>query len=141
MGLGTSHDCWHGAYSAFTRWRNTLAEAAEHEIVDIPCDRFGSFPGAKVLMHERWTAENFEGEWPDGVPEDPLLILLIHSDSSGVIKAEHAPWLAERLERLLPAIPEDLDLGGHIGNMRAKTEQFIKGLREAAEKGEDVEFG
>lgn len=21
MGLDTSHDCWHGAYSAFTRWR------------------------------------------------------------------------------------------------------------------------
>ena len=28
MGLDTSHGCWHGAYSAFTRWRTVLAQAA-----------------------------------------------------------------------------------------------------------------
>src|SRR5437016_2133419 len=28
MGLDTTHDCWHGAYSAFMRWRTKLAEVA-----------------------------------------------------------------------------------------------------------------
>jgi hypothetical protein len=28
MGLDTSHGCWHGAYSAFSRWRTKLAEVA-----------------------------------------------------------------------------------------------------------------
>lgn len=28
MGLDTSHNCWHGAYSAFHRWRCKLAEVA-----------------------------------------------------------------------------------------------------------------
>lgn len=28
MGLDVSHDCWHGAYSAFHRWRHGVAKAA-----------------------------------------------------------------------------------------------------------------
>lgn len=28
MGLDTSHNCWHGAYSAFDRWRKEIAKAA-----------------------------------------------------------------------------------------------------------------
>lgn len=28
MGIDTSHDCWHGAYSAFMRWRQEIARAA-----------------------------------------------------------------------------------------------------------------
>jgi hypothetical protein len=31
MGLDTSHDCWHGAYSAFMRWRSELCRAAGQE--------------------------------------------------------------------------------------------------------------
>ena len=33
MGLDTTHDCWHGSYSAFAIWRKKLAEAA-----NIPLD-------------------------------------------------------------------------------------------------------
>jgi hypothetical protein len=35
MGLDTSHDAWHGAYSAFTRWRNTVAAAAGYAVWDV----------------------------------------------------------------------------------------------------------
>ena len=28
MGLDTTHDCWHGAYSAFMRWRQEIARIA-----------------------------------------------------------------------------------------------------------------
>lgn len=64
------------------------------------------------------------GEW-DKVPEDPLLILLAHSDCEGKIKHEHAEILANRLEEL-----DNKDV----------TFRFIKGLRRAAKEGKDVEF-
>ena len=32
MGLDTTHDCFHGAYSAFSRWRNAVAEAAGYMV-------------------------------------------------------------------------------------------------------------
>lgn len=28
MGLDTSHDCWHGSYSSFHRWRCMIAQEA-----------------------------------------------------------------------------------------------------------------
>jgi len=31
MGLDTSHDAWHGAYSAFMRWRTEIARC-----IDVP---------------------------------------------------------------------------------------------------------
>lgn len=136
MGLDTSHDCWHGAYSAFTRWRNILAETAGYEVVVMD----GYIPQPKIVAAAYWTDKNFQGEWPDGPPEDPLLILLVHSDCDGVIKAAHAPFLADRLERLLPEIAEDLDGGGHVGFARETTQKFIDGLRAAADAGEDVDF-
>jgi hypothetical protein len=34
MGLDTTHDCWHGAYSAFMRWRRKLAEVAGYPPLD-----------------------------------------------------------------------------------------------------------
>ena len=61
---------------------------------------------------------------------DPLMYLLIHSDCDGVIKPEHGAPLADRLEELLPFVED-----------KQRTEQFIAGLREAAQADEDVEFG
>ena len=29
MGLDTTHDCWHGPYSMFMRWRTAIAAAAQ----------------------------------------------------------------------------------------------------------------
>jgi hypothetical protein len=136
MGLDVSHDCWIGAYSAFGTWRNELAEVAGYKIV--PGDL--GFPVPEIWFHEQWTKENWQGEWPDGLPEDPLLVLLIHSDCDGIIPVKAAPFLAERLEQLLPKLPE-VDAPGHIGNWREKTQWFIDGLRAAADEGEDVEFG
>ena len=134
MGLDTTHDCWHGAYSAFARWREKIAEVAGFQLSE------GERP-------EYWSAEMetlygnnprvLQGEWKEP-PRDPLLVLLVHSDCDGLIKAEHCAPLADALEALLPKL--DGDGGGHIGLYREKTEQFIAGLREPADLGEDVEF-
>lgn len=122
MGLTTTHDCWHGAYSAFMRWRTKIAEVAG----------FGR-------LTDR---EGFGGTipWPSDPERDPLVYLLNHSDCDGEIAAEHCAPLADALEALLPALDRAGDGSGHIGPYGAKTRQFIAGLRAAAEAGEPVEL-
>lgn len=140
MGLDTSHDCWHGAYSAFNRWRNHLAELAGYAIRRVEQDT--PMPPMNTVMID-WghlPPNALEGEWPT-LPDDPLLILIAHSDCDGIIKAEHTGPLADRLDELLPLLADMPPDGGHIGDWSEKTRQFIDGLRTAAKAGEDVEFG
>lgn len=134
MGLDTDYGCWRGAYSAFTRWRNKLAEVAGYPLVR---DDHG-YEYAGVVNDPRWTDANFQGEW-SLPPEDPLLILLVHSDCDGTIPAKLVPFLRMRLEQLLPLLPDE-DNGGHIGNWRDKTQAFIDGLAKAEADGEGVDF-
>jgi hypothetical protein len=120
MGLNTSHDCWNGAYSAFHRWRMKLCEVAGYgQLAD-----YRGFGGSVP--------------WPDN--GDILLVLLTHSDCDGEIAAEDCGPLADRMEELLPALRVAGNGGGHIGLYADATEQFINGLREAAEAGEPVDF-
>ena len=121
MGLDTSHDCWHGAYSAFHRWRSKLMEVAHQRDLMQMQNYGGNVPWAKL-------------------GKDPLIILLNHSDCDGIIEAKDCAPLADRLEELLPALREAGDGGGHIGGYAEKTQQFIDGLRLAASEGEDVDF-
>lgn len=116
MGLDTTHDCWHGAYSAFHQWRKAVAKA-----VDINIEEMEGFTGGKP--------------WP--ATEDPLWILLDHSDCDGDIPYEYTKALADRLEQLLPKIKYQKT--GHLWHGEA-TERFIKGLRLAHSRGEAVEF-
>ena len=134
MGLDTSHGCWHGAYSAFARWRRELARAAGYRILE------PSFDSPDYdLPWDMFENKNYQGEW-DTVPgDDPLLYLLVHSDCDGVIHPEQGVHIARRLESLLPLLDESAS-GGHLTSVRAKTQQFIDGLKAAAAAGEDVEF-
>ena len=128
MGLDTSHDCWHGPYSAFTRWRNEVARAAGYQVGP---NRDGF---ATVLIDwDQFPMKNYQGEW-DKVPDDPLILLIAHSDCDGVIYPEHAALLADRLTELLPLLKDS----HHV--YRQKTEQFIRGLRSASERGEKILF-
>lgn len=138
MGLDTSHDCWHGAYLAFMRWRNALELAA-----GIPQREFDGGHGYKWKAADiDWnsvTLAQLNGEW-DKWPDDPLMILIVHQDCEGKIAAVHCGPLADRLEQLLPKLAEMGNGGGHIGAYVDETKQFIAGLRAAAEAQEDVEF-
>lgn len=113
MGLDTSHNCWHGAYSSFNRWRTKLCEVAGYGRLD---DREGF--GGKV-------------QWPD---DDALVILLAHSDCDGEIEWKDCEAIAVRLEQLMPA----LKVAGYDHAERAQ--QFIHGLRDAAIDKENVDF-
>lgn len=130
MGLDTSHDCWHGAYGAFHRLRNAIAEAA-----DWPMNEDGS---DYLLPFDELQDKNYSGDW-DRVPgDDPLIVLLAHSDCDGVIHPEHGRHIAKRLRELAPLLP--VEGGGHIKSMRGDTLQFAEGLERAAAAGEDVVF-
>ncbi len=133
MGLDTSHDAWHGAYSAFSRWRHELAKVAGYQVARIE----GQIHETTLIDCGHIVDKNYYGEW-DEAPDDPLIMLIAHSDCEGVIHPQHATLLADRLTELLPLLTGDG--GGHIGSYREKTEQFIKGLRLAVERGEDVDF-
>lgn len=139
MGLDASTESgvelWRGAYSAFTRWRNQLAEAAGYTVAPGP----GPYriPGP-ALDWDNLTEANGAGDW-ETTPADPLLVLLAHSDCDGHILPAQAGPLADRLTELLPLLPAGTG-GGHIGDWRVTTQTFIDGLRAAAEAGERVEF-
>jgi hypothetical protein len=140
MGLDTSHDCWHGAYSAFGRWRLAVAEAAGYMVVPVKWPDLGYETDSVMLEWHRYEEKNYKGEW-DEMPADPLILLIVHSDCDGEIKPEHAGPLADRLEELLPKLTDEG--GGHIaarGGYAGATKKFIAGLREAAAAGETVDF-
>src|SRR6185369_10798090 len=103
MGLDTTHDCWHGSYSAFTRWRNTIAEVAGYSLMDPTPEEQARYCFSKHPMIE-WDGienKNYRGDWSQ-MPGDPLIVLIAHSDCDGVIHPEHGRPLADRLEGLLP---------------------------------------
>ena len=132
MGLDTTHDCWHGAYSAFSRWRNQLASVAGYGFFK-DADGFES-----ALVDWGHLQGNLQGDW-DETPTDPLLVLIAHSDCDGYIYPQQAMPLADRLEELIPLLPEGDD-GGHIGDWREKTQRFVDGLRLAARRKQKVGF-
>jgi hypothetical protein len=145
MGLWCSHDCWDGSYSAFLRWRHTVAQAAGYKIREANDEEraVGIYSPTVDIDWDMFKPEHYQGEWGGFVPgDDPLLYLIVHSDCDGVIHPEQGVHIAARLEQLLPKL--DDSGAGHIardGGMKAVTQRFIDGLRKAHANGEDVEFG
>jgi hypothetical protein len=138
MGLDTSHNCWHGAYGSFSRWRDELARVAGYEFRQLESE-FKPFPDVDWdKYHADLINGPLMGRW-DETPEDPLLVLIVHSDCDGWIYHAQTKALADRLTELLPLL-SDANAGGHIGHWHEKTQQFIDGLLLAHELGEDVEF-
>lgn len=136
MGLDTSHNCWHGAYGSFSRWRAELARVAGYPVVAHP----GLGESAYELPWDMFEPENYQGEWDSPPGDDPLLYLLVHSDCDGVIHPEQGVHIAARLEQLLPLLDDAKSVGHLAPSIKDKTQQFIDGLRAAAAAGEDVDF-
>ena len=98
MGLHVSHGTWEGAYSAFTRWRNRLAEVAGYWVCKIDYDNDGKCydPEVPIIDWGHVTRDQLLGEWAE-TPDDPLIVLIAHADDDGVIHPEQAGPLADRL--------------------------------------------
>lgn len=131
MGLDTTHDAFHGAYSAFNRFRTIICEAAG-----------GSYPPHK---DEKLDPRMFY--LPDGADTKypGLWEFLTHSDCDGEISPEKCKQVADDLEALLPKIAEVAlkEEGGHIahqGGYVEVTKKFIAGCRQAHQLNETLEF-
>jgi len=151
MGLDITHGAWHGAYSAFHRWRCELAKYAglpPLEYMEYFYDKDSAFSllefkfpnGDELAMAElRRLKAQLPIKW-SCLKKRPLFTLLTHSDCEGYINWKACKPLAEDLKKILDSIPEDVDLGGHIGNFRKKTQTFIDGCMAAYEAKEKLEF-
>ena len=140
MGLDTSHDCWHGAYSAFHRFRQNLAAA-----IGIDLLKMASFVPDGIA-------------WPSK-KDEPLVSLLNHSDCDGSIPVKELIPLANRLDEVANIIeqgppPNDCSgfsmtatslevTGGHLmrnGGTAESARIFAKGCRLAASQRQVVRF-
>jgi hypothetical protein len=128
MGLDTTHDCWHGPYSQFMRWRS-------HLHTQIQTERTGNSPSLGLDDYYD-LAKSKTRPWPYESESDPLDFLMSHSDCDGEIPATMCGPLADALAGLLERMPRR----GFYDVARPATERFIAGLRRAAEAGEAVEF-
>ena len=72
MGLDTSHNAWHGAYSSFSHWRDALCNAAGWTLEPTKYEDGFKASWPKEIDAESLTEENFQGKW-DQWPDDPLL--------------------------------------------------------------------
>ena len=121
MGLDTSHDCWHGPYSAFRRFREKIAEVA-WGVTDCYSDD-----------------ERFDKMVSDNA-SDGLLAIVDHSDCDGEIEPARQLALAERLEQ----IADRLDTGANSQvrgeGFSVAARRFAAGLRAANAAGEAVVF-
>lgn len=150
MGLDTSHNCWQGAYSAFMRWRRELAKVAGLPPLDL-MEGFFSVDGGysnnpffeqrskdKAEGHNEHIWDSLPIKW-ESLKPSALHSLLNHSDCEGEIAWQDCEPIADELEKLIPLMPQG-EAGGHIGNWRDKTKQFVDGLRLAHKSKENVNF-
>lgn len=151
MGLDISHDCWHGAYSAFMRWRKMIARAAglpplelmegffnPNEVLENPFFMPLTYGDETTKSRLKDLAGYLPISW-ECLKPNPLYILLHHSDCEGEIGWEDCIWIAKELENLMQNIPDE-DGGGHIGNYKEKTQKFIDGLKLASSQKENIKF-
>ncbi len=136
MGLDTTHDCWHGAYSAFMRFRQAIAKCI----------------GIDDLMKMQGYGPNTVGIPWASLPYDPLHKLLYHSDCSGHLEVEDLIPIAERLEAIIHSLTTYDTLNEPVGHLAAvdpsrhaygtagAAKRFAAGCRLAASLGERVEF-
>jgi len=158
MGLDVSHDAFHGAYSAFNRFRMAVCWAAggsfpphvlperlkelklEEEKNPNYWDEKRDPPKAGIACHNWWYV-------PDGVTKEThpgLYLFLSHSDCDGTLTPDECRLVASDLEKLVDVIGQfPLSDEGHIrrdGGYRAVLERFIAGCRLAAERNEVMDF-
>ena len=135
VGVVVSCSCFKGTYGEFDNLRLVWAQVAGYGITD-----FSHEGGPKVpnIPYDRFSEADMMGEWPEGAPDDPLIILLAHMETAGRIKAEHCGYLADRLEE----IQLHMSRGSIITpSWVLLTQQFVQGLRYAASHHQDVHFG
>lgn len=146
MGLDTTHDAFHGAYSAFNRLRQEVARAVGGSY---PPHYLRSYDGKlaedkneRLILDDRLDPNRFYT--PDDVTRKShpgLWEFLSHSDCDGEIAPDMCAKVADDLEPLLDKMPEVG--GGHIaarGGFREVLRKFVAGCRAAHAEGVPLLF-
>jgi len=157
MGLGISHNAWHGGYHSFHRWRVYIAS-----LENIPLELMeGYWDGTIFGIHKieeevralethEWDKtiidvlindilNNFPLKWSAFKPS-PLHKLFCHSDCDGYINWKYLEDIYKKLEILIKKIPKDLDFCGPVGNVKEKTQAFIDGCKKAFNAKQHLQF-
>lgn len=150
MGLDTTHNCWHGSYSAFNRWREQVAYLAGLPPLGLmegfyhPPESGMSVlfcgPGEPLALQKMMRLHRYLPIKWSCLKSEVLKRLLNHSDCDGKIGFVWVGRIADRLEQLFPLVDQLPTSNEGRLEWRQRTEQFIKGLRLAHEKREDVGF-
>lgn len=120
MGLDTSHNCWHGPYSAFGKFRSSLA--AQIGIGDLDeYDGYGKEGGKDIKSIEH-----------------DLMPLFDHSDCDGVLIVEDSKRIANGLNQVLDNFNEKIEKNPE--ELKRLIIQFRDGLLDAISRDEIVEF-
>lgn len=148
MGLIFSHGAWNGGYSGFMTWRKKVAQVAGLPPLELmegfynPITNNG-LPTLYCGDRDKLTyLQHLDDELPikwSCLKKDPLHILLTHSDSQGYIKSSDCVKIAKSLEKLIVLMPEG-EGPGHVRNWKETTQNFVNGLKLAAELKEKLVF-
>lgn len=140
MGLDTTHDAFHGAYSAFNRFRQIVAKAAgcsyPYHTEDYTSN--GKTIPVEELDQERYyTPDNFKNTNPG------LTAFFVSNDCEGEFSPEICKQMADEMESVLPEIEKQGSGGGHIerdGGYGEVAKRYIAGCRLAYENKENLEY-
>lgn len=132
MGLDVSHDCWSGSYGRFMGFRREIAKTIGLPPLDLMEGFWGAPMSSFYIKEDAPFYNSLPISW-DCLKEDPIYELLYHSDCEGEIEVEKCIPIAKRLEEIAEMMEDD-------NSIKSKALQFAKGLREAAEAKENVEF-
>lgn len=116
MGLDTSHDAWHGAYSSFNRFRTNIASAIGFNITS-----FEGYGGSLGY---------------DKIQQPGIRALIGHSDCDGELSTETCGLLATELQ----VIYDQEIKNGITSEFADRLKQFIEGCKLAHSRNECIEF-
>lgn len=141
MGMRATNDAWSGSCSGFNAWRNRIAI-----ILGIGTKEFtykGAMGFSKTMIvpnydEKAYTAKNYMGMWKS-IPEEPIMLLLAHSDCEGVLKVKHLKLIVQRLEEMLAYARLTLSNEPQFG-FYEETEKFIDGAKKCIEQNVQMEF-
>ena|SRR5690606_34976297 len=118
MGLDTSHNCWHGSYSSFNRFRYSLGHQIGIDLYDYA--GYGS-KGVKDLAKI----------------EHELMPLFNHSDCDGILTVEESKQIVIGLNKVLENFNNKIEADF---DFEEKIIQFRDGCLNAIQRNEEVDF-
>lgn len=115
MGLDTTHNAFHGAYSSFYRFRTELLEMAEN----IDANTLQSWGGNKPISI---------------IKDEGLQLFINHSDCDDDYTPDECKKMADSISILLPKMDNQSEL-------YTRSLQFRDGCLLAFSRNENLEFG